>query len=63
MITEIKHEAPAPLCWTLAQAAARLNVSKITVRRLLARGLIKRIAGTRKVLVSEAELLRFTSQH
>ena len=60
MRQEIEHEAPAPLCWTLAQAAARLNVSKITVRRLLARGLIKRISGVRRVLISEAELLRFS---
>ena len=54
--------APAPLAWNIGQVAARLNLATITIRRLIARGKLKRVDGTRKVLIAEAELQRFVTQ-
>ncbi len=53
---------PAPLAWNIQQVAARLNLATITIRRLLTRGKLRRVDGTRKVLIAEAELLRFVTQ-
>jgi excisionase family DNA binding protein len=53
---------PSPLAWNIGQVAARLNLATITIRRLLARGKLRRIDGTRKVLIAEAELQRFVTQ-
>lgn len=52
---------PAPLCWTIDQAAERLNLATITVRRLILRGKLRKIEGIRKVLVPEASLREFAA--
>jgi excisionase family DNA binding protein len=59
---ETGSASPAPLAWTIKQVAARLNLATITIRRLLARGKLRRVDGTRKVLIAEAELQRFVTQ-
>lgn len=49
------------LTYKLAEAAQLLGVSTITVRRAIARGLIKPIRAFRTPLISAAELERFTN--
>ncbi len=50
-----------PAGFKLRDAARYLSVSEISVRRLIARGLIKRNRALRHVLISRAELDRFLS--
>ncbi len=48
---ESKKVDPPPVALTIADAARRLSVSKMTVRRLLARGVLARVAVGRSVRV------------
>lgn len=50
------------LTYKIAEAAQLLGVSTITVRRAIARGLIKPIRAFRTPLISAAELERFVNQ-
>jgi hypothetical protein len=50
------------LCWDIGQAAARLSISTVSVRRLIKRGFIRPLPNLRKVLISEKALLAFANQ-
>jgi excisionase family DNA binding protein len=47
------------LLFDVREAAARLSVSVVSIRKLLRQNRIKRVADFRKILISEAELQRF----
>jgi excisionase family DNA binding protein len=53
--------AVAPGAFKLREASQYLSISEISVRRLIARGLIKPNRSLRHVLISKAELDRFLS--
>jgi len=54
-----KPSAPAPLVYTIPEAAALLNVSHKTIRRLLDRGFLTSSSALRKKLIPREQLIRF----
>jgi excisionase family DNA binding protein len=55
----LETSAIAPAALKLKDAAQYLGISPVSVRRLIARGLIKPVRALRHVLISIAELDRF----
>ncbi|MEQ2007475.1 MAG: helix-turn-helix domain-containing protein [Limisphaerales bacterium] len=47
---------PTPLAYQLHEAAALLNISSSSVRRLVQRGRLRRVPGFRHVLIPASEL-------
>ena len=59
-------QTPAPLAYTVEEAAAALNVSTKTIRRLLARGILTASKALRKKLIPRAQIegfLKATCDH
>ena len=52
-------QPPAPLAYTVEEAAAALNVSTKTIRRLLARGILTASKALRKKLIPRAQIEGF----
>ena len=50
---------PAPLVYTVEEAAAALNVSTKTIRRLLARGFLTGSKALRKILIPRPQIEAF----
>jgi excisionase family DNA binding protein len=48
--------------YTVQESAGYLSVSSRTVRRLIARGLLKRSVGTRHIRISRAELEEYNAR-
>jgi len=60
--TKPTAETPiVPLLLTRAQAAQALNVSQMTIFRLLQRGDLKRKEGLRKILIPREQIEKFAS--
>lgn len=57
--TESKPLAERPLLYDKRGAAAALNISPVTLQRLLMQGRIKRVPGIRKILIPRSELEKF----
>ncbi len=51
-----------PLAYTVAEAAAILSVSRVTIYRLIARGHIRPMAFLRHKRIPREQLLRFVNQ-
>jgi excisionase family DNA binding protein len=49
------------LLFDVREAAARLSVSVVSIRKLIRQRRLKRVADFRKILISEAELQRFAT--
>ncbi|NDJ15407.1 MAG: DNA-binding protein [Acidobacteriia bacterium] len=47
---------PGPLAYQLHEAAALLNISSSSVRRLVQRGRLRRVSGFRHLLIPASEL-------
>ena len=62
--TRIITERPEvqPLAFSIGQTATILNVSQISVRRLIARGLFRPNRTLRHIRISRAEINRFLAQ-
>ena len=56
---ESKQTMPEPLVYTVEEAAAALNVSTKTIRRLLARGLLTGSKALRKILIPRQQIRDF----
>ena len=61
-VSEPASPAVEKMAFKLAETAAALSVSEITVRRLVERGLLKPNRATRHLLFSRQEILRFLAQ-
>jgi len=61
MKTQEPIEAVRPRAVKLKQAAAMLSLSENSVRRLIDRGLLKRVPGVRHVLISISVIEKFLS--
>jgi len=59
---EVQARQASPLLSTVQQAAQRLNLAPITIRRLIQRKKLRRQPDVRKILISDAELVRFASR-
>jgi len=59
---QIQTETPQRLLFPIREAASRLSLSTISIRRLVRRRLLKPVPGVRKLLFSENELQRFAGQ-
>jgi len=58
-----KPATTAPkLLFDVREAAARLSVSVVSIRKLIRQQRIKRVADFRKILISETELQRFAAE-
>jgi len=61
-VVTVEQEArPTPLLWDIGQAAARLNISVPSCRKLIRQQRLRRIVNFRKILISESELQRFAA--
>jgi excisionase family DNA binding protein len=63
--TEILHERPAEVrrrAFSIREAATILNVSQISVRRLIQRGLLHPNRTLRHLRISESEITRFLAR-
>jgi excisionase family DNA binding protein len=49
------------LLFDVQDAAARLSVSVVSIRKLVRQGRLRRVPDFRKVLISESELQRFAA--
>jgi len=54
------NDAPK-LLFDVQESAARLSVSVVSIRKLIRKRRIKRVADFRKILISESELRRFAT--
>ena len=54
----VSNGAPK-LLFDVREAAARLSMSVQTIRKLIRQNRLKRVPGIRKILISDAELMRF----
>jgi excisionase family DNA binding protein len=61
IISEHRPEVQA-LAFSIGQTATILNVSQISVRRLIARGLLRPNRTLRHLRISQAEINRFLEQ-
>lgn len=61
VVTVEQEAGPTPLLWNIGQAAARLNISVPSCRKLIRQRRICKIGQFRKILISEAELQRFAA--
>jgi excisionase family DNA binding protein len=57
----VGNNAPK-LLFDVREAAARLSVSVVSIRKLIRQQRIKRVADFRKILISENELQRFAAE-
>jgi excisionase family DNA binding protein len=57
---EVTNGAPK-LLFGVREAAARLSVSVVSIRKLLRQNRLHRVPNFRKILVSEAELQKFAA--
>jgi excisionase family DNA binding protein len=51
----------AKLLYNIKEAAARLSMSVVSIRKLIRQRRLKRVSGFRKILISETELQRFAT--
>lgn len=52
-------DAPPPLAWTVGQVADRLNLSQMTIKRLIQRNKLRRIDGLRRIIIPESSIREF----
>jgi excisionase family DNA binding protein len=50
------------LLFDVREAAARLSVSVVSIRKLIRQNRLRRVPDFRKILISDAELQKFASQ-
>ena len=59
--TETETIQPPPLLWDIYDAAKRLSVSPVTIRKLVRQQRLARVPNIRKVLIPDTSLLRFAN--
>ena len=50
------------LLYDVKEAAARLSISVVSIRKLIRQNRLRRVPDFRKILISDAELQKFASQ-